>query len=120
MCSPECMTHRGEWRKEKEKEGESGWTHGGPVACGGGYGGYMSAFSSEDICVSFFSSLVFLCQNMVRVTMGRCLSLALALSLSPPFLSLSLSLSHLRPRGLAKGNYQLTDQQAGLGRLVIG
>lgn len=34
-------------------------------------------------------------------------------------LSLFLSLS-LASERLAKGNYQLTDQQAGLGRLVIG
>lgn len=46
--------------------------------------------------------------------MGRRLSLSLARALS---LSLFLSLASER---LAKGNYQLTDQQAGLGRLVIG
>lgn len=33
---------------------------------------------------------------------------------------LSLSFLSLASERLAKGNYQLTDQQAGLGRLVIG
>lgn len=38
---------------------------------------------------------------------------------APLSLSLALFLS-LASERLAKGNYQLTDQQAGLGRLVIG
>lgn len=53
----------------------------------------------------FFSFFVLL-SECVRVTVRAGASL-----------SLSLSLASER---LAKGNYQLTDQQAGLGRLVIG
>lgn len=56
----------------------------------------------------FFSLLffLFLLSECVRVTVRAGASL-----------SLSLTLASER---LAKGNYQLTDQQAGLGRLVIG
>lgn len=72
--------------------------------------GFSLCFCEDSALVStfflFFFYFLFLLSECVRVTVRA---------------GASLSLSHtLASERLAKGNYQLTDQQAGLGRLVIG
>lgn len=65
---------------------------------------WVLCFCEDSAMVFYFFFFFFFLSERVRVTVWA-------------GASLSLSLASER---LAKGNYQLTDQQAGLGRLVIG
>lgn len=84
-------------KKKKEKEWESNsmnrWED-----------GYYTTFVVGFCCVSGASALVSYSFCVRGTVLGR-----------RPSLSVSLASERL-----AKGNYQLTDQQAGSGRLVIG